>query len=110
MRTIAVVNLKGGSSKTTSTAYLAHALAESGNDVLVIDSDPQSSTVRWSDAAGWTIPTVALPVKNLHTRVKGITRPTTEVVVIDTPPLPANTGTVYRAPPSADIVARPSAA
>src|SRR5690625_974455 len=107
MRTIAVVNLKGGSSKTTSTAHLAHALAESGNDVLVIDSDPQGSTVRWSDAAGWTIPTVALPVKNLHTRVKGIARPTTDVVVIDTPPLLENAGTVYSALRAADIVVVP---
>lgn len=109
MKTIAVVNLKGGSSKTTSTAYLAHAFAASGNDVLVIDSDPQGSTVRWSDAAGWTIPTVALPVKNLHTRVQGIARPTTDVVVIDTPPLLENAGTVYSALRAADIVVVPCA-
>lgn len=109
MKTIAVVNLKGGSSKTTSTAYLAHAFAASGSDVLVIDSDPQGSTVRWSDAAGWTVPTVALPVKNLHTRVQGIARPTTDVVVIDTPPLLENAGTVYSALRAADIVVVPCA-
>ncbi|GAB4097816.1 ParA family partition ATPase [Brachybacterium horti] len=109
MRTVAVVNLKGGSSKTTTTAYLAHAFAASGSDVLVIDSDPQGSTVRWSDAAGWDIPTVALPVKNLHTRVQGIARPTTDVVVIDTPPLLENAGTVYSALRAADVVVVPCA-
>lgn len=109
MRTIAVVNLKGGSSKTTSTAYLAHAFAASGSDVLVIDSDPQGSTIRWSEGGAWDIPTVALPVKNLHTRIKGIARPTTDVVVIDTPPLLENAGTVYSALRAADVVVVPCA-
>ncbi|UYG18319.1 ParA family protein (plasmid) [Brachybacterium huguangmaarense] len=109
MKTIAVVNLKGGSSKTTTTAFLAHAIAAAGRDVLVIDSDPQGSTVRWSDAAAWDIPTVALPVKNLHTRVRGIARPTTDVVVIDTPPLLENAGTVYSALRAADVVIVPCA-
>lgn len=43
MQTIACVNFKGGSAKTTTCLYLAQYLAMSGFRVLAVDLDPQAS-------------------------------------------------------------------
>jgi chromosome partitioning protein len=47
MRSIAIINQKGGSGKTTTTVNLAAALAAKKKRVLVIDLDPQASTSHW---------------------------------------------------------------
>jgi chromosome partitioning protein len=47
MRTIATVNHKGGSGKTTTAVSLSAALAETGRRVLLIDLDPQASASAW---------------------------------------------------------------
>ncbi|OPX09361.1 ParA family protein [Gordonia sp. i37] len=97
MLCIAVVNLKGGSTKTTSAAYLLHALAESGLSVLGVDADPENcSLVRWSDLAEWATPVVGMPVKDLHRRLDAVSEGF-EAVVIDTPPMESGRGIVTSA-------------
>jgi len=47
VRTIAIVNEKGGTAKTTSTVNLAAALGRLGHRTLVVDLDGQAASSRW---------------------------------------------------------------
>jgi chromosome partitioning protein len=86
---IAVCNLKGGTGKTMSSAYLAAGLAKMGR-TLAVDADPQGSLLSWSESAAaaeseFVFPVVALPVKDLHRRIKHFMNDY-EHLVVDTPP------------------------
>jgi cellulose biosynthesis protein BcsQ len=48
MKILSVFNNKGGVGKTTLTYHLAHALAESGYKVLLLDADPQCNLTIFS--------------------------------------------------------------
>jgi len=82
---ITVANVKGGVCKTTTAVLLAGGLARRGRTVL-IDADPKSSALRWSEQAGDLVfPVIAWPVRDLAGRVSQITGDY-EHVVIDTGP------------------------
>jgi chromosome partitioning protein len=82
---IAVVNLKGGTGKTTTAVYLSCGLAREGKTLLV-DADPQGSALSWTELAGqFPAAAVGLPVRDLHRRLPELAR-SFEHAVIDTPP------------------------
>jgi chromosome partitioning protein len=110
--TLAVVNLKGGSSKTTTVVYLAHAMHEQGRQVLVVDADPQQSAHRWSEYAGGFPMAVTGELagrSDLHRRLPGVVGDRYDVVVIDTPPIEAQRGVVISALVAATDVLVPCA-
>lgn len=47
MQTLAIVNEKGGTGKTTTTVNLSAALGELGRKVLLVDLDGQAASSRW---------------------------------------------------------------
>lgn len=108
---LTVSNLKGGSSKTTTAAFLAHALAEQGKKVLVIDADPQASITRWAEMADWTIPVRGMASGRLHVPGVGVDLEATghDAVVIDTPPTDKERGIVESAVRAATHVVVPLA-
>lgn len=85
----AVINLKGGTGKTTSSVFLAAALSRRGRTLLV-DCDPQGSALTWAEDAerygaemGYNV--IALPTRDVHKRVKNLATDY-DHVVLDTPP------------------------
>lgn len=58
MRTIALINQKGGVGKTTVALHLATAFQAQGVDTLVLDLDPQASASEWHDARENKLPHV----------------------------------------------------
>lgn len=81
---LCLINLKGGSGKTTSSIFLATVLAEQGSTLLV-DAEAYGSALSWTEAAG-ELPFVAvqMPVNDVHKRVAVLGK-NFEHVVIDNP-------------------------
>jgi chromosome partitioning protein len=98
VRVLTMLNLKGGSAKTTSAAFLAHALLARGRRVVLVDADPQGSAMRWQGLAEWPVPVLGLASTTLHRQLWGVVdRDRFDVVVIDTPPLEERDGIVASA-------------
>lgn len=97
--TIVVANLKGGSTKTTTAAFVLHALAEAGLPALGVDADGENeSLLAWSEAGGeWSIPVIGMPVADLHRKLPGVVGDRYDGVVIDTPPMKERRGVVASA-------------
>lgn len=107
--TIALINLKPGTGKTTSAVWLAHAFHERGMPVLLVDADPAASALEWSDLAdGFPFRIIGMPSKELHRRVPEVAKPD-EIVIIDVPQMEDHKGIARSALRLADELVIPVA-
>ena len=104
MIVISVSNFKGGSGKSTTAAYLAHAYKQLGLTVALVDCDPQMSLLGWADSAEFDIPTMSLASGSIHRQLRGIVGDNFDVVVLDTPGFKDSAGIVYSAIRASDFV------
>ncbi|WP_018264050.1 ParA family partition ATPase [Methylobacterium sp. WSM2598] len=87
MRTIALINQKGGVGKTTVALHLAAAFQLHGRDTLVLDLDPQASASEWHDARENKLPHVeSIQPARLAKVVEQAREIGTGVLVLDTAP------------------------
>lgn len=87
MRTIALINQKGGVGKTTVALHLATAFQAAGADSLVIDLDPQASAAEWHDARSNPLPHVeSIQPARLAKVVEHAASIGTGVLILDTAP------------------------
>jgi chromosome partitioning protein len=115
---VALLNLKPGTGKTTSAVWLAHIFVQAGRQVLVVDADPSGSALEWSDLAAmdpgvppraaFPFRIVALPSRGLHQRVPEIAH-ADDVVIIDAPQLEDHAGIARSAMRYADEILIPCA-
>jgi chromosome partitioning protein len=110
MITLAVVNLKGGSTKTTTAAFLLHVLHEMGQRTLGVDADGENESLAgWQASADWPFPVVGMAVPNLHKQLPGVVGDRYDAVGVDTPPMKEHRGVVLSAVRAATHVVVPMA-
>ena len=89
---VAFLNLKPGTGKTTGAVWLSYALHELGHEVLYVDADKAASGLEWSDiiaagdtaSRGFPFRVIGMASPELHHRVPEVARPD-EIAVIDVP-------------------------
>jgi chromosome partitioning protein len=95
---ILLCNGKGGTGKTTLSVLLAHALAEAGKTVAVLDRDPQGTATKWlREIEGGKV--------KIHDRAESY-----DAVFVDTPPRLDTLTAELRDTTVAVLVASPSPA
>lgn len=89
MKTIAVLNQKGGSGKTTLSINITEALRRQGKNVVLVDSDPQGSARDWAATSeNCPFPVVGIDRPTIDRDIKAITD--RDFIVIDGAPQIAN--------------------
>jgi chromosome partitioning protein len=87
MRTIALINQKGGVGKTTVALHLAAAFWQHGRNTLILDLDPQASAAEWHDARSAEMPHVeSIQPARLAKVVEHAREIATGVLILDTAP------------------------
>jgi chromosome partitioning protein len=124
MRTVAIVAQKGGAGKTTLAVHLAVAAMRAGENVALLDTDPQGSAIAWSNARATSsngtssrtkrligeLTVVAIDPADVEDALREARRDRFTLAIIDTAPRAAPlAAAVIRAATFALIPQRPSA-
>ena len=103
--TVAVLNQKGGSGKTTIATNLAYALKRDSHKVLLVDADQQGSARDWNEAnSGELLPVVGLDRETLPKDLQAISGGYDWIVIDGAPQIAKLSAAAVRA---ADIVLIP---
>lgn len=87
MQTLSFLSQKGGSGKTTLAVHTAVAAEESGERVVIVDTDLQKSATTWSDARQGDTPAVApVPATSLDNVMVAARHDAMTLCIIDTAP------------------------
>jgi len=107
MKTIALVNQKGGVGKTTLALHLAAAFHRAGFNAVVFDLDPQASATEWHDARADKSPHVeSLQPARMAKTITAAREIGVEILILDT--APHAEATALDAIEAADLVLVPS--
>ncbi len=86
MLTISIIGQKGGTGKTTLALGLAVAAVRDGQDVAIIDLDPQANAANWKDRRDANNPVVvSAQVSRLRPTLETVRQYGVDLVIIDTP-------------------------
>ena len=105
-RIIAIINLKGGTGKTTSAVYMATVLVKGGSKAVVVDADSEQSALNWGQDNSLPFPVVLADKDRLGKQVRELAA-AGNVVLIDC--APNNRDTLFSAALAADKIIVPVA-
>ncbi|MEQ8824279.1 MAG: ParA family partition ATPase [Filomicrobium sp.] len=105
MKTIAIAQQKGGAGKTTLTMNLAIAAHQKRKRVLILDIDPQQSSLDWHESRSAPPNVLAATEKDLETLVKEAFESLYDFLIIDT--APKSESSIRVAAEKADLVLMP---
>jgi chromosome partitioning protein len=104
-KTLAILSEKGGAGKTTTVIHIAVAALLMGQEVAVIDLDPQASAADWCDRRGGAPEAVTIPPARLEKLLGELRGNDVDLVIVDTPREANNAA--YTAAQCADLVLIP---
>lgn len=106
MDVLAIIGQKGGNGKTTIGLGLAVTACLAGQNVAIIDLDPQATAANWSDRRGKDTPAVvSCQVSRLQQVLQAAAKGGAGLAIIDTPG--KSTDTLIAATRAADFVLMP---
>lgn len=110
MRTLALASQKGGAGKSTLVVHLAVEAMLAGENVRIIDTDPQGSSVAWGEARGIEPMVEAADAGRIGEALKRAERDNVTLAIVDTAPrASASLAAVLRAVGGVLVPVRPSA-